>query len=356
MTMSDGVLIAGVGMVSAVGLSASETAASVRSGTMRFSETPFRDKHFEPFTLALVPDAGLPEITNETPLRRASSREDRLLGLATRALRECLAALAGDLPRGAIPLILALPEMETRLPLDRQRFVRRIATQLGGAIDHRRCDASHTGRAGGLAAVGHAVALLQAGYAEFIIAGGVDSYVDLHVLGTLDMEQRVKSSTNLDGFIPGEGAAFLLLTRASVAATRRIPVRATLSPVALGSEAGHLYSAEPYRGDGLATTLAQLLSSGFSSVPVADVFSSMNGESHWAKEWGVGYARNRGLFESEAKMHHPADSFGDTGAASGPLMVGLAALGVAAGYRRSPSLVYASSDRGGRAALTVASA
>jgi hypothetical protein len=37
-------------------------------------------------------------------------------------------------------------------------------------------------------------------------------------------------------------------------------------------------------------------------------------------------------------------------------MVGLAALGVAGGYRRSPCLVYGSSDDGSRAAVGVTAA
>jgi 3-oxoacyl-[acyl-carrier-protein] synthase-1 len=55
-------------------------------------------------------------------------------------------------------------------------------------------------------------------------------------------------------------------------------------------------------------------------------------------------------------MHHPADCLGDTGAACGPIMAGLAALGIAGGYRRSPCLVYGSSDDGPRAALGVLAA
>ena len=39
-----------------------------------------------------------------------------------------------------------------------------------------------------------------------MIVGGVDSYLDLYVLGTLDLDKRIKSSTHLDGLIPGEGA------------------------------------------------------------------------------------------------------------------------------------------------------
>jgi 3-oxoacyl-[acyl-carrier-protein] synthase I len=157
----------------------------------------------------------------------------------------------------------------------------------------------------------------------------------------------------LDGFIPGEGAAFLLLAGESAAAARGLTALARVSRVAMGFETGHLYASEPYRGDGLAATFQQLFASGEVGGPVAEVYSSMNGESHWAKEWGVGYLRNRAAFQPEHGMHHPADCYGDVGAASGPLMVGLAALGIKAGYRRSSSLVYGSSDFGARAAMVV---
>jgi 3-oxoacyl-[acyl-carrier-protein] synthase I len=79
----------------------------------------------------------------------------------------------------------------------------------------------------------------------------------------------------------------------------------------------------------------------------------MNGESHWAKEWGIGFLRNRAAFSERHGLHHPADSLGDTGAACGPILVGLAALGIRDRYRRTPCLVYGSSDRGPRAALAV---
>jgi 3-oxoacyl-[acyl-carrier-protein] synthase-1 len=79
----------------------------------------------------------------------------------------------------------------------------------------------------------------------------------------------------------------------------------------------------------------------------------MNGESHWSKEWGVTGIRNKAALQPGYRMQHPADCYGDTGAASGALMVALAALGVAAGYRRHPCLIYGSSDRGPRAALAL---
>jgi 3-oxoacyl-[acyl-carrier-protein] synthase-1 len=159
----------------------------------------------------------------------------------------------------------------------------------------------------------------------------------------------------VDGFVPGEGAAFLLLASRRAAAAEGLKPLAAGSAVAEGAEEGHLYSQQTYRGDGLAATLQQLFREA-GGAPVREIYSSMNGESHWAREWGVAYLRNRAAFDPGHGMHHPADCFGDTGAACGPLLVGLAAVGLARGYRRSPCLVYASSDRGARAAVLVSAA
>jgi 3-oxoacyl-[acyl-carrier-protein] synthase-1 len=187
-----------------------------------------------------------------------------------------------------------------------------------------------------------------------MIAGGVDTYRDEFILQALDAEGRVRSETSTDGFIPGEGAAFVLLASPRAAATYGLAPIARFSRAALGFEPGHLYSEEPYRGTGLAATLAQLRTVGTTEGPLEEVYSSMNGESHWAKEWGVSYTRNHSAFSPAHGVHHPAECCGDTGAACGPLMLGLAALGIRGGYRRSPAVVYASSDRGQRAAVVVA--
>jgi 3-oxoacyl-[acyl-carrier-protein] synthase-1 len=348
-------IVAGVGMMTSVGLSTKETSASVRSGLMRFGQSQLLDKKSLPFTLAVVPDDGLPPLADVLDGDPLTSRERRLLRLATKPLRECLAPLATVGPPPSLPLCLALPEDETLVPLDRAKFLQRLALQTDGAIDPSRSSSSPVGRAGGLLAVGQAVAAIESGVADLVVAGAVDSYRDPYVLGVLDVRARVKSSANLDGFIPGEGAAFLLLASPQAAAGRGLTPVARLSRVAAGFEAGHLGSAEPYRGDGLAATVAQLVALSAVEEPLQEVYSSMNGESHWAKEWGVTYIRNKALFRPDFDMHHPADTLGDTGAAAGPLMVGLAALGIKASYRRSPALVYGSSDRGPRAAVVVSS-
>ena len=109
-----------------------------------------------------------------------------------------------------LPCFVALPEPETKLPIDKARWLNLLSTQTG-CIDSANSRAEYTGRAGGLAAIGAAATAIAEGRIPFALAGGVDSFLDLYVMATLDMEGRIKSDVHLDGFIPGEAGAFLLL-------------------------------------------------------------------------------------------------------------------------------------------------
>src|SRR5690242_10378190 len=146
--MPDNVVIVSAGVITAVGLSAAETAASVRSGTARFAESTILDKRFEPFVLAEVPEEGLPELTEEVAKAPLTAREGRMLRLATAALAGCLRVFPqGEPPPG---LSLALPETETTRPLKHEEFLEHLLQQTGGRFDPKWSDASHRGRAGGL--------------------------------------------------------------------------------------------------------------------------------------------------------------------------------------------------------------
>jgi 3-oxoacyl-[acyl-carrier-protein] synthase I len=350
--MAEAVVIVGVGMLTAVGLSAAETAASVRAGVAMFTETHIRDRRFEPITLAEIPDDAVPPLAEDVAaIVGLTSRERRLVRLAAPALLECLVALAGTEVRP--PLILSMPETVTRLPLDPRGFLQWLARQAGDVFDAERSDAIYAGRAGGLHAIDRAASLIRLGRATFAIGGGIETYRDPYVLATLDMEQRLKSTAHADGFIPGEGAGFVLLTSESGARRAKLTPLGSVSALAQGAEPGHFYSELPYRGEGLAAVVRDLVDGGEVASPIREVYSSMNGESHWAKEWGVAFIRNKAAFAEEHGFHHPADCYGDTGAASGPLLVALAALGIRSGHRASPAMVYCSSDRGDRAALTI---
>jgi 3-oxoacyl-[acyl-carrier-protein] synthase-1 len=349
MSANDPVIVS-VGITTAVGLTARETAAAARSGTMRFTESDLLDHRFKPFTLAVVPDKGLPVPRTAEAGAPLTSREARLVRLPIPALTDCLAKVPASVHAR---VSIALPEAHDGAIVDPVRVLAHLEPNVTRGVDWAKSVAVAAGRAGGLIAIARAAELLSTGAAPFVLAGAVDTYRDLYVLGTMDKEKRVKSEQHLDGFVPGEGAAFLLLaTRGAAAAAGLRPI-ASVSRVSESVETGHLYSAEPYRGEGLATAVAQLVATGAFPAPFGDVWSSMNGESHWGKEWGVTHIRNGAAFAEDHGLHHPADCFGDVGAACGPVLVGLAALGIRDGYRRSPALVCCSSDRALRATLAV---
>ena len=100
--------IVGMGMITAVGIDAKQTAASVRAGITRFVETSIHDKRFEPFVMAILPDDVLPPLKPE--LEQAvglTAKQARMLRLATTALQEA----TQDWPDVEnFPLYLGIPQ------------------------------------------------------------------------------------------------------------------------------------------------------------------------------------------------------------------------------------------------------
>lgn len=342
-------VIASAGLISPIGLSLAETAASARARVARLREIPWMDRRLSPYIVGQVPEEGLPDLAEPLQALPLQYREARMLRLAHAALEETMAPWLAA--KGApVPLLLGLPELHTTQPLNPQAFLARLHAQCPGLIDPARSMAAARGRAAGLMALREARARLLQGDTEAVLVGGVDSLVDLYVLGKLDVQGRIRNAVNSDGFSPSEGAAFLLLTRADTAAARGLQALAGLLGTALGQEPGHLHADEPYLGEGLATAFASLVQESPPPSPIGTVYSSFNGERYWAREFGVARLRQAKAFDTQHAMEHPAECFGDLGSAHGPALAALAAHGVRHGYRAAPCLVYASSDHGDRAA------
>jgi len=350
---SPDVVIASAGVVTPIGLSLAETAASARARVARIREIEWRDRRLEPFVVGSVPDDGLPELAAALAHEPLQYRESRMLRLAHVALEEALAPLAGK--AGPIPLLLGLPEQHTTGPLQPKQFLAQLGLQAPGLIDIERSVAVPRGRAGGLMALREAAARLARGDSPFVLVGGVDCLVDLYVLGALDQQGRIRNDINSDGFSPSEGAAFLLLSLAPTALAHGLKPLVRVLGSAHGHEPGHLYSEEKYLGEGLAGTFASLLSETPPPQPIGSVYASFNGERYWAREFGVARLRHADAFGSDHQMEHPAECFGDMGSAQGTALAALAAHGVQHGYRRAPCLVFASSDHGDRAASLLGS-
>lgn len=341
-------VIASAGLVTPIGLSLAETAASARARVARIREIAWRDRRFEPFIVGTVPDEGLPPLADDLAALPLQYREARMLRLAHAAIEEALAPLQGQ--AAPVPVLLGLPDQHTTLPLQPKAFLAHLGMQMPGRLDIERSVAAPRGRASALMALREAATRLARDDTPFVLVGGVDSLVDLYVLGTLDLQARIRNEVNSDGCSPSEGAAFLLLARAATARAHHVEPLAQVLGSAHAIEAGHLYSDEPYLGEGLAAAFAKLLTETPPPQPIGSVYASFNGERYWAREYGVARLRQSHAFAPDHQMEHPAECFGDLGSAHGPALAALAAHGVRHGYRRSPCLVYASSDYGDRAA------
>lgn len=343
--------ILNVGMITPVGDCVAQTAASVRAGICRHGESAVYNKHFNPMTLALLPEDALPPLKKElAELSGLTGRQIRMLRLAGSALKEALKVLPFKDP---LPLFLAGPEpLPDRPPPVTEDFLDHLVLQSEANIDQKSSLFFPSGRAAGMEALDKALDTLEAGTSPYVLLGGVDTFLDLYLLGTLDLEDRVLSEGVMDGFVPGEGAAFLLLASEGARQEWSDGPYAWIHAPGIAAEPGHRFSQEPYRGDGLAQAIGSALENG-DGEPVRTVLASLNGENFGAKEWGVATLRNSSRLGDPLRMEHPADCFGDTGAAMGPLLMGLAALGMQKGYLPGPCLVWCASEAALRAAVKI---
>lgn len=331
------------GMATPAGLTAEQTAAAVRTGVSAYEKSPVYNKHFNPMVLALLPEDTIPPledaVTEEFPsLTSRQSRMVRLAHLAWLDLASKHDALDG------LPLLLAGPEtLPGMKPACHPDLIKQISIQCGGVeFDGENSVLLRRGRASGIHALNYAMSYMEAGLCQYAIVGGVDTYLDLYLLGTLDMEDRILSDGVMDGFAPGEGAGFILITR-QPETFQDSDKQILIYPPGLAEEPGHRFSEEPYQGDGLAQSFSLALNNA-PVPPVKTIFASLNGENFGAKELGVAATRNSDRLNSEYSIEHPADCFGDIGAAFTPVVIGMSAIGLIKEYTQGPVLAYASSE------------
>jgi len=333
-------------MITAIGGNAVQTAAAVRAGINGYQASSVYNKQFNPMTLALVPDEALPPLDDEVAkLPGLRSRQKRMLQLATHPLQHLLEMYPSQSP---VPLMLAGPEkLPGRHSVVSDQFLAQLKQQTGAPIDLKNSYLFPYGRAAGFHAIEAAIQLIEQGVSQAVIVGAVDSYLDLFLLNTLDNEDRVLADGVMNGFAPGEGAAFMVVQ----AATNESKIK--LYPPGIAEEVGHRYSSEVYKGDGLAEAVTEALSP-LAGKQVKTVLAGFNGEHFNTKEWGVSSIRNSQGLASELGMIHPADSLGDAGAALGLILVQLGIMGLEKGYYKGPVMAWSSSEFSPRGAVCIA--
>ncbi len=352
--MESSVAILDAGVLSPIGLTAEQVASSVRAGISRVRDSSILDRLFQPLKLGYLAQDVLPPLKPELEDGPGGLRS-RMLQLAGPALQEL--ALKFGQPLDSTPVLIGLPELDnTQHGINADRFLQDLVIQSGVAFSPASKIISK-GHASVFWALQEAVDYLKHGHGEFVVVGGVDSYLDLLRLEVLQQEGRVHSDGPADGFVPGEGAAFLLLAVQEACERVSKPPLAFLSGLGIGTEDGHRYSSEPYLGEGLAGAFAEVFEGAQLRYGlVKTVFAGLNGESFHTKEMNVAHLRNAEFLDDALVVEHPAEYFGDAGAALAPKMMALAAIGLHSDYLEGPALVWASSERAERGAALLAPA
>ncbi|WP_437291005.1 hypothetical protein [Sorangium sp. So ce406] len=347
-------VIVGAGARAANGLTALQVTMGVRAGKLEPRESHLIDRAGEPISTARLASIG----DNVTGL-------DRLVALGASALRQAaapwLAARASGRPASGepepLPILVAVPS-EQRPGLD-PRLGRDLLAGLSARAQVR-CDPARSRlffgcRAGGVEAVMAALDLLGEG-APAVLVGGVDSWFEPEALERLDRELRLHSLTAENGFIPGEGAGFVLLAASPRA--RGAPQLGSILSAATDVEPRPWGSDEPCLAAGITRAARRAVEeAGASSRPIGWLMTDVVDERHRVDEWAFAAARIADALTPDHVHEQPLLVTGDLGAASVGVMLAIAVTRWETGCAPDAQVLIAAHAEGAaRGALVAAAA
>ncbi len=346
--MATSVHIVATGARTPLGLHATPSAAAYRAGISGMGTHPFMVDHLG------YPAPG----ALDALLDPALMGPDRLLALAESALRDACAPLY-DTPRLSlrVPVLLGLPELRPGFDEQDAEAVRfGLGRFEGMPLEISEVRTFTAGHAAGLVALAAATEEIRRGAFEACLVGGVDSYFHPDTMEWLDENQQLAGADARSAFVPGEGAGFCLLLAERPSRYLGLRVLATVVTVALGNETKLIKTPDICLGEGLAETVQGAL--GRLNPPaekINDVICDINGERYRGEEWAFVCLKLSQYFDDPTAYRSPADSWGDTGAASGPLFTMLACQAAEHGYADAHrTLLWTSSERGQRGAAVLA--
>lgn len=348
--------ITGLGLVSAVGLNMVQSCASVRAGISRFQKCPLYYPEIDEDS-EVGGDEEEPVMSASVPLPGEDYDEyDKTKSLLLVCLQDLIkhAGLSRKHFREA-QLFMALPPDGT----DRGKTIlssSRVLDTLSKAnqknpLDVRTFDSGHVGS---LLAIEQAMLKICENPSKRCIVVGIDSYLEKRTLELLDEKSRLKSERNRFGFVPGEAASAVLLESFQEATKRKAPVFAEIEGIGHSSEENSYLSNQPASGQGLSSVILKAWPSADDEDQVNWVCNDLNGENYRAREWGLCIVKLQYRFKDLRFVWHPADCWGDIGAATGTALLALVGRSFERGYApTNRCLVWTSSDEGERAAVVL---
>jgi 3-oxoacyl-[acyl-carrier-protein] synthase-1 len=334
--------VAAAGMACPLGLSAESAGAALRARMNRFKRSRYHD------------DDGVPMVLSElSTLAPELGREERVLRLLGMAVASAVRGLE-DAELARLPLLVgtSTPERPGGVPEVFPRAFEHLGQVHGLRLEGTLSRSLALGNTAGLKALAEA-RLLLARHPRLpgCLVAAVDSFTNASSLNGLLRQGRLLRPDNSDGVIPGEAAACLLVTR-SPRRDDACPLR--LAGLGFGHERATLHSDEPLRGLGLAQAYREALAEG--GVDVAEVdfrVADASGEGYGFKELSLALSRLLHKRRESTPLWLPAESLGETGAASGLVALAWASMAMRHGYAPGPRALISTSDSAGERATAV---
>jgi len=206
------------------------------------------------------------------------------------------------------------------------------------------------GRVSVTIALMHARQILESSSIRHVLIAACDSLLVGTTLAELDSNNRLLTAANSNGFVPGEAAGAVLVSRDELGES---PIRCV--GIGVARETATIVSDEPLRGEGLTQAVRNALHDASCAMHDVDFrITDNSGEHYYFKEAALLLSKTLRQRKEVFDIWHPADCIGEVGAAAGTAALAVAVMSARKGYSPGPSvLVHASGDSGTRAAFVL---
>lgn len=254
------------------------------------------------------------EVLLEQPWRGRT----KLIKMASAAIQECLSGNQQIVPQST-PLLLCLSEKDRpgRVFDDDNQFFLDLQEVLQLQF-HPKSRVIAQGHVAVAVALKHARELIQESNLPHVLIAATDSLLVGPTLAYFEDKERLLTSQNSNGFIPGEGAAALIVEPANA----RQESQLVCVGFGFGVELAHIDSEEPLRADGLTAAIKDSLTDAEHGESLLEFkITDIAGEQYHFKEASLAFSRLDRTKRQEFDIWHPADCVGEVGAVIGLVMI-----------------------------------
>jgi 3-oxoacyl-[acyl-carrier-protein] synthase-1 len=328
-------VITSTGLATSVGLTAPASCAAIRA------------KLTNPFETRFIDSGGQWIRGHRVPLEQPWSGRTKLKKMAVRVISECLADIS-PAHWSQIPLLLCVAERERpgRTAGLEEELYGEICGELGVRFDEQSI-VIPKGRVSGSIALLHARRMISEARADSVLIVATDSLLSWPSVSAYERADRLLTSVNSNGFLPGEAAGAVLVGDPKGGGSQLFCIG-----LGFGEEPASIDSESPLRGDGLTQAIRNALGDAGCQIQELDLrIGDLSGEQYYFKEASLAVSRLLRVRKEEFPIWHHAECIGECGSSSSIVAFIIASLACQKGYAPGPRILcHAAADTTERAA------